>query len=394
LVEVVHPNETQMVELAQEALKYAAGMTPNATATASGDTVEFAGLNFGYYLVDSTLGALCALNTHNEVFYFEEKNTVPGIEKEVGSGSVTIGQAVYYTITVTVGSGAENYTVHDKMSEGLDFVQIDSVEIDDGGVLTTVPTTGYTIKTAITDGYGNPSDDCTFEIAFDNEYIKTLNASEKIVIKYHAILNENAKVKGDGTNPNEAHLEYGDENDLTATDPVKAEVTTYKFEFVKTKETTGEDKYPILDGAEFKLYTHPTGGVEIKVVKEAEGIYRVATEGETGVVITTKDGKATIKGLSAGTYYLEETNAPDGYNELSGREVVVIGDANKTLVGVIDSDIYTKDDADTHIINKTGAVLPETGGFGTTMFILIGGGLMLCTGILLVTKKRMEKIAD
>ena len=35
-------------------------------------------------------------------------------------------------------------------------------------------------------------------------------------------------------------------------------------------------------------------------------------------------------------------------------------------------------------------VLPSTGGMGTTVFYVVGGGLMAVAVVLLVTKKRME----
>lgn len=44
----------------------------------------------------------------------------------------------------------------------------------------------------------------------------------------------------------------------------------------------------------------------------------------------------------------------------------------------------------TDIINKSGTVLPSTGGMGTTVFYVVGGGLMAVAVVLLVTKKRME----
>ena len=44
----------------------------------------------------------------------------------------------------------------------------------------------------------------------------------------------------------------------------------------------------------------------------------------------------------------------------------------------------------TTIVNKQGTTLPSTGGIGTTLFYVIGGGLMVAAIVLLVTKKRME----
>ena len=43
------------------------------------------------------------------------------------------------------------------------------------------------------------------------------------------------------------------------------------------------------------------------------------------------------------------------------------------------------------IANHTGNELPETGGFGTKMFIMIGSLLAVASAIILVTNKRMSK---
>jgi len=39
-------------------------------------------------------------------------------------------------------------------------------------------------------------------------------------------------------------------------------------------------------------------------------------------------------------------------------------------------------------------MLPETGGFGTTMFLTVGGFMLLAAVVLLVTKRRMANIVD
>jgi LPXTG-motif cell wall-anchored protein len=46
------------------------------------------------------------------------------------------------------------------------------------------------------------------------------------------------------------------------------------------------------------------------------------------------------------------------------------------------------------VVNKTGSMLPETGGIGTLLFTVLGGSTALGTGVVLVTTKRMSKIED
>lgn len=55
--------------------------------TANSETVTYSGLDLGYYLVDSSMGTLCALTTTNPTVEINEKNTAPTVEKKVGSSA-------------------------------------------------------------------------------------------------------------------------------------------------------------------------------------------------------------------------------------------------------------------------------------------------------------------
>ena len=83
---------------------------------------------------------------------------------------------------------------------------------------------------------------------------------------------------------------------------------------------------------------------------------------------------------------MEETKAPAGYNKLSGRVKVEIANSNltTTMTG------NTWKEGGVHIINKTGAELPSTGGMGTTIFYIIGSVLVLAAVVLLIVRKRMS----
>ena len=137
-----------------------------------------------------------------------------------------------------------------------------------------------------------------------------------------------------------------------------------------------------LTGAEFRLYDAKTGGNEIKVVlvDATSNTYRVARANENGVTI--KAGKATILGLDAGKYYLEEVVAPTGYNKLTSRVEIIISKINSDK---------TFSRFSTNVENYTGSKLPETGGIGTTLFLTLGSILVIGFGLLLVTKLRVYK---
>lgn len=53
---------------------------------------------------------------------------------------------------------------------------------------------------------------------------------------------------------------------------------------------------------------------------------------------------------------------------------------------------YDVGDGGVQVENKTGNKLPETGGTGTVLFVVIGAVVVVGAGVLLVTKKRMNMI--
>lgn len=377
-VEVTKGN---LADAAKAALAYAQdnNIDPTETKTTVADkgaegNIVFENLDLGYYLVDSSLGALCALTNTDSEAELKEKNEAPELDKQVKEDSTDtwgewndddIGKTIYYKATITVGEGAENYVMHDKMDSTLEFDGASSVTVTVDGVA--VAATNYSVVET-------PDDGCTFEVKFNNDYIASLTKGTEIVVEYTATLTEDAIIYtgNDGeSNNNEAWLEYGDENE-TAHDITKT--YTYKFNLKKTDED-GND----LTGAKFRLYSDEECTNEIPVVKVSDSVYRVAVDGEVGVDIEV--GKATIEGLDADTYYLKEIEAPTGYNKLTKAQVFSISEFNEGEATYTVTDVAVK--------NSTGSLLPETGGMGTTMFYVLGGLLVAGAAILLITKKRM-----
>ena len=357
--------------LAKAALTWAKvkGITGTAE-TATGDTVTFSNLDLGYYLVDSSLGALCGLNTTTPNVTIKEKNGQPTIEKEVKNGDAwgttndaKIGDTVEYKVEIKVADGAQKYTVTDTMSKGLTFNN-SSLKVTANDAVTT----DYTL-TPTTNG---------FTLELPESYVSTLTKGTTIIVTYNATLNKDAVIDGDG-NANEVKLSYGNHQNTV---PSKVTTKSYQFDLVKVDGTTNK----LLDGAEFEL---ADGETKLSFVKDTAGNYRVAAAGEDGATttITVKNGKVNIYGLAGKTYTLTETKAPDGYNKLVTSETVNLADGSKTHATIVGS-VYK--DGGVVVENHAGTVLPSTGGMGTTLFYVIGGGLMVAAVVLLVTKKRME----
>ena len=387
-------------EFAQKALKYANDnnlivdqkeIAPDATAGGTTSEVTFSALPLGYYLVDSSVGALCSLNTTNPTATIQEKNGVPSVEKKVQedskvgendewgkSNTADIGQTVNFKTTITAQLGAQNYVLHDKMDAGLTFDGTVTVKKDDDTTLTD-PDNYKLITNTGTEG-------CTFHIEFTQTFCDTLAKDDKIIVTYSATLNDDAVPKTEYKN--ETWLKYGDNNETN-----HDTTTTKTFELPVLKYTMKNGAEKALAGAIFTLSKKADGTNPIELVSVSNDttgdIYRVAKENEvtgttkTTTVTTPTSGKFTIKGLDADTYYLTETQQPAGYNKLSAPITVVIDENGNITVGANNVD-------EVKVENNTGSILPSTGGSGTTLIYILGAVLVLGSSVVLITKKRMR----
>lgn len=327
----------------------------------------------GYYFIDSSMGALCALLTDTETVNAVEKNVEPTLVKEISKNNASIDEELTFTITVTAGGKADTtYVVHDTMASQLTLDETSFAVKKDG---TDVATENYNINFTPAENH------CTFEITFAQTYTATLEEGEEIVITYTAVLNETAESNTAYTNV--AYVQYGGTDSEESTVSVK----TYDVDLVKT--VNDENGKTVLDGAKFELYDAATAGNKIMLVKVEDGLYRVASatekavEGFQSAVIDA--GQVTVLGLGNGTYYFEETQAPEGYNMLTARQGFDIADANNEAT--VEGNVYVE--GGVRVINQSGALLPSTGGVGTTMFYVLGSVMMIGAAILLVTKKKM-----
>lgn len=378
-------------------------------------TATFTGLDYGYYVV-AVPGATLAnasgqyatlVSVDSPTVDTTIKGNLPTVVKKVNGESATsakIGDTLTFTLTSTIPdmSAYDTYTFNfkDTLSKGLTFGQVDSVKVGD---TTLTKDTDYTVTTSTV------SDSTLLTVTMLNFKDKQqTNAGKTITVTYKATLNKDAVVGGHG-NTNSATIQYSNNPSAGGTgesEPSKVRVFTYGFTVDKYTGDEYNDAATRLAGAEFTLA--PKGDAAISFVQVTAGsatenaVYRVAKDDETGTtttITTPANGKVVFQGLKNGEYTLTETKAPAGYNKLAsalGVKVEGQNDGTDTTNATV-TITYNNDNGSSYnqtasngvipVQNKSGVVLPGTGGMGTIAFTVIGV-LVIALGVAWTLKRK------
>lgn len=339
------------------------------------NTMKASGLALGYYFVSGTSGTVCELATAKNI-EIRDKNEVPEIKKDVNDDdrTVEIGQVLTYTITgkvpSTKGYTKFTYQVTDTMSEGLTFNK--DVKVTIGG-------------TAVTDAAITYNDN-GFEASINMmNYQKQIDAP--VVITYTATVNENAIQRDKETNT--ATLKYSnDPADKNSFKESSVEVNVFSFNIVINKYAADNESTK-LEGAKFVLKN--AEGKYYKYDANTKAVTWVVGKADATEVTTDTQGVARFDGLQAGTYKLEETAAPAGYNQLTKDIIIVLDKTGSATIDGFASAPGADHSLTAGVANSTGTMLPETGGIGTVIFVALGALAVICAGVFLVTNKRMSK---
>ena len=409
----------------EKAKDFAVDVAKYLTDTAAGTgTTSITVSSPGYYLIKNTAVGTDEVYTDYILQVVKDvevnpKSGKPTLDKQIKHndngtwgvvGDNQIGDTVEFRTITTVPnvSGYSNYeyVIYDEMSAGLtsNVKTKDDVTIKVNDT-TELNNTYYAVKVDETNAN-------KFTVTID--VLKAIqdgkmDAGNELYTYYTGILNEKALVYNDGKQDNKAYLEYSNnphvENSKTETPKKVVYDWTFKMEVNKVDGADNKD----LSGAKFVL--SKTNGLNlgaidddgkpaktenlINLIKNSDGSYTVAPAGHTGTYVMTA-GNITIKGLDDATeYYLYETKAPAGYNRLTDAVKFEItatynaaGDDYESVTAKVND--VDQPGVSVKVENNKGAYLPSTGGIGTTLFYVIGGGLMAVAAVLLVAKKRMN----
>lgn len=396
-------------------------VTVEAAAQDSGEdktkgTASFKDLTAGYYLVfpeggstgDNARGTdaiLVNVPKNGGVTEQTIKSTFPTVDKKVSTDNNTyqdnttaqVGDTVTFKLTAKVPDMADytayKFVFHDTLSNGLEFVA-NSVEVSIASNKITAGDNTY--SATYVDGTKK------LTVAFTDLKNVVKSGTDKVATDDEIVVTYKAKITKDAvtTNPatNKAHLEYSNDPSGTGTgtsNPDESKVYTYDINIFKYYKGEGNTETGLAN-ATFKLTaSEDSTSTAIELVKE-EGtdlVYHVKGNNEADAVSTVTtgaDGKITIKGLKAGTYYLHETIAPTGYNKLKKpiKIEITVTDNNYTTPSYKVDDKANADNT-IKVENVKGVMLPETGSIGTIGLTALGVAVVLL-GVFAPRKKKKE----
>ncbi|MCI6697064.1 MAG: isopeptide-forming domain-containing fimbrial protein [Erysipelotrichaceae bacterium] len=359
--------------------------TGGTNLTVTGGKATASNLDLGYYFVKTTTAALCNLTTTKPEAKIYDKNIGPEINKTQNrkdnptvDGSVQVGDTINYEITgkvpSTTGYTTYTYIIEDTMDNGLTFKK-DTLKVYVGDSTTELEDTYKNIE--FTPDATNPTG---FKLIIKVDQLQG-KVGEKITVKYDAVVNENAVTV---VSKNTAKLVYSNNpnsDSVGENSPEPTKVFTAKIVIDKHDATDNNVK---LDGVVFKLYKLVEGNKKYYKYTPASGTTDAKVEwvddiAQATEIITAAGGKAEIKGLENGTYYLKEISTLDGYNLLTEDKAIAInGSKDNTTSLEVKADIS----------NKKGALLPETGGIGTIGLTALAVAVVACALFLPKKKNR------
>lgn len=306
------------------------------------------------------------VNSYTGTISAKVEDSTPTVSKKIEKSDIDdsnttaeIGSDVTFTLTAdTVGTSTEKakkYKLTDTMSEGLTYKEVKEVKV------------GTTVVS--TDDYKVTQTGQTVDIEFTSSYLSNGDSAfykaDKVYVTYVATVNTAALISIAGElKPNTNHVDLHYTNNMNVDSDITGNtVNVYTFT-LNVGKVDGNNTTKPLPNATFKL----TSKTDAEFVK---------------TLTTGEDGTVTFTGLKAGTYFVEETVAPEGYNINSKKFEITI-----STQGIVTGD-NVKDNK--LVVTDFPLSVPQTGGAGTVMFTVGGIALIACAGVLFFVVMRKKK---
>lgn len=481
-------------------INYLTNMVTGGTYTKAADpvvattnSVKFEGLNYGYYIITSTLGAAVTITSNTPNVSVIDKNQKPAgdFDKQIKTGedadgnpvwgdvnSANIGDEITYRISfkATNYDGDKKikyYQIHDEKGDAI-WADFNSFEVYVGGVklergyylsqggensgnweylgtwgetelnrnnaewyLVHLGTDQFRVTIPWLNNYTLDSTGTAYNLNFDENADSKFASPVDVVVIYDAVVEANAAIGATthGNRYNKAYASWTSAYETGSTTPEEVVTNVYGLGLLKDDIATGVN----LAGAKFRIYRDAACTEPVYVIPtDIDGVYIVDSLGtpieavsgtgkqttrelfaahladylgenaQDNYVVSQVNGKLAILGLKAGTYYLKEVEAPNGYNALTQpvelkagediRPFVIFAATDGTVADIQTEDgVHTEHRLDlTHTVvhNSKGVVLPSTGGEGTFWLITIGTLLAIGFAVFLITHKKMSVYVD
>ncbi|MGH2081608.1 SpaH/EbpB family LPXTG-anchored major pilin [Aerococcus urinaeequi] len=346
------------------------------------------------FLISFPMGHTDGSGYLNEVHVYPKNTTgefpTPGKDvASLGNNEVTfeVGQPLSWFLKGTIPTNIQEYTKYDFNDQldgalyyrGVDYVRVGGTNLtEDTHYVVNFNETTNTVQVRLTaEGIieiarlvplanrNSPAADAIADIS------ENTNENPFIEVKLDTVINDNAVLgKPIENNTTITFNNTGDTSGEHETNPSDIpEVTTGGKTFVKTN-TGGEG----LEGAVFGVYNNDE--TPVAATDALLALNPSATDVNGQLTLTSSsDGSFDIRGLAFGQYYLVENRAPEGYVVLQEN---IDFEVNQTSYNTTPTtiDMNVGDAEPMNIVNNNRPSIPETGGMGTIIFILLGLGLV------------------
>ncbi len=326
--------------------------------------------------VDIPMGQKIADNTptiDKTVKRAEDTAWSEAISEELGK---TFQFRIVSKVTGSSDQQVAGYRIYDEQDAGLTFGEVTSVKLLAAPDATTgTDITAYTTTKMAADDDTLPAG-ATFAVYVEDTSKLYTTANAYVEVIYTATVNKNAKIASANNNKATLQWEPKGSSSWTTGPNDDAKVFTYDISVVKVDANATSTK---LSGAKFMIFD--TQAKAEAATKDSTNFLAVTGTDNNGTYTFKKTANANDKfTFKAGTYYIKEVVAPEGYNLSTVVTQVEIGADTATAT------------SKTVTITNAKSILPKTGGPGTVMFYVIGASLIICAGALLVVvmKKRAK----